>query len=119
MDYVRATEAFVVVSALATATSMVFLSLITIARPAPIWVSGGSGPRWGRLIFLPVCTFFNANSNTTPPSMNLQAHTDTLTTGFYALLLSTVCLALCIFAWMVRLSSFTLVLAAAATPTLT
>ena len=40
MDYVRSTQAFVVVSALATVTSLVFLSLITIARPAPIWVSG-------------------------------------------------------------------------------
>ncbi|KAM3577481.1 hypothetical protein VYU27_000644 [Nannochloropsis oceanica] len=72
-DYVRSTQAFVVVSVLATVTSLIFLSLITIARPAPIW-----------------------------------ARTDTLTTGFYALLLSTICLALSIFAWMgVPLSAFT------------
>ncbi len=38
-DYVLSTQAFVVVSILATVTSLVFLSLITIARPAPTWVS--------------------------------------------------------------------------------
>jgi len=62
-------------------------------------VRGGGGSS-----FCLYARFSNTISNTTPPSTNLQAHADTLTTGFYALLLSTVCLALSIFAWMVRLS---------------
>lgn len=94
IGYVHATQAFMAVSAGGTLLSLVLFGLISIGKPATRWVRrcvrlglGGWLTTWGR------------EDQLTQP--HLQARSDTLNSGFFALVFSAVCLVLSMVAWMV------------------